>query len=69
MDYHNAKEGIKEALLDIDEGADMVMVKPALSYLDVIRRVSEQVNVPVAAYSVSGEYSMIKAGVHERLDR
>ena len=61
MDYHNAKEGIKEALLDIDEGADMVMVKPALSYLDVIRRVSEQVNVPVAASGVSGEYSMIKA--------
>ena len=61
MDYHNAKEGIKEALLDVEEGADLVMVKPALSYMDVIRRVSETVHVPVAAYSVSGEYAMIKA--------
>jgi porphobilinogen synthase len=61
MDYHNVKEGLKEALLDVEEGADLVMVKPALSYLDVIRRVSEQVHVPVAAYSVSGEYAMIKA--------
>ncbi len=61
MDYHNAKEGIKEAFLDVEEGADLVMVKPALSYLDVIRRVSETVHVPVAAYSVSGEYAMIKA--------
>lgn len=61
MDYHNAKEGIKEALLDVEEGADLVMVKPALSYLDVIRRVSDKVCLPVAAYSVSGEYAMIKA--------
>jgi porphobilinogen synthase len=61
MDYHNKKEGIKEALTDIDEGADIVMVKPALAYLDVIQRVSDAVNVPVAAYSVSGEYAMIKA--------
>lgn len=65
MDYHNVKEGIKEALLDIEEGADMVMVKPALSYMDVIRRVSERVNVPVAAYSVSGEYAMIKAAAEK----
>ena len=61
MDYHNVKEGIKEALLDVEEGADLVMVKPALSYMDVIRRVSEAVRVPVGAYSVSGEYAMIKA--------
>ncbi len=61
MDYHNVKEGIKEALLDVEEGADLVMVKPALSYMDVIRRVSEAVTVPVGAYSVSGEYAMIKA--------
>ncbi|QNM05103.1 porphobilinogen synthase [Qiania dongpingensis] len=61
MDFHNVKEGIKEALLDVEEGADLVMVKPALSYMDVIRRVSETVHVPVAAYSVSGEYAMIKA--------
>ncbi|MFV0527684.1 MAG: porphobilinogen synthase [Lachnospiraceae bacterium] len=61
MDYHNAKEGIKEALLDIQEGADIIMVKPALSYLDVIRRVADQIHLPVAAYSVSGEYAMVKA--------
>jgi porphobilinogen synthase len=61
MDYHNKKEGIKEALLDIEEGADIIMVKPALAYLDVIREVSSLVQVPVAAYSVSGEYAMVKA--------
>lgn len=61
MDYHNKKEAIKEALTDIDEGADIIMVKPALSYLDIIKDVSDLVNVPVSAYSVSGEYSMIKA--------
>jgi porphobilinogen synthase len=61
MDWHNKKEGIKEALTDIEEGADIVMVKPAIAYLDVIQSVKDCVNVPVAAYSVSGEYSMIKA--------
>ncbi|WP_099467985.1 porphobilinogen synthase [Konateibacter massiliensis] len=61
MDYHNKKEAIREALLDVDEGADIIMVKPALSYLDVIRDVAETVNLPVAAYSVSGEYAMVKA--------
>lgn len=61
MDYHNTKEAQKEALLDIEEGADIVMVKPALAYLDIVSRVSQAVNVPVAAYSVSGEYAMIKA--------
>ncbi len=61
IDYHNVKESVKEALLDVQQGADIVMVKPALSYLDVIHRVSQQVNLPVAAYSVSGEYAMIKA--------
>ncbi len=61
MDYHNAKEGVKEALIDVYEGADIVMVKPALSYLDVIYRVAQEVDLPVAAYSVSGEYAMIKA--------
>jgi len=61
MDPANAREAIKEVLMDIDEGADMVMVKPALSYLDVIWRVKELVNVPVAAYNVSGEYSLVKA--------
>ncbi len=61
MDYHNKKEGIKEALLDINEGADIIMVKPALSYLDMVSEISKQVNVPVATYSVSGEYAMVKA--------
>lgn len=61
MDYHNRKEALKEVSLDVAEGADLVMVKPALSYLDIIREVSDRTEVPVAAYSVSGEYSMIKA--------
>jgi porphobilinogen synthase len=61
MDYHNKREAIKEALLDIEEGADIIMVKPALSYHDVISEVSSAVKVPVAAYSVSGEYAMVKA--------
>ena len=61
MDFHNAKEALKEAKLDIEQGADIVMVKPALSYLDVIQNISQNVEVPVAAYSVSGEYAMIKA--------
>jgi porphobilinogen synthase len=61
MDPPNVREAIKEALLDVEEGADLVMVKPALPYLDVLWRVREAVNVPVAVYSVSGEYAMIKA--------
>jgi len=61
MDPANVREALKEVAQDLQEGADMVMVKPALAYLDVIRRVKEQVNVPVAAYNVSGEYSMVKA--------
>ncbi len=60
MDYHNRRESIKEALLDVDEGADIIMVKPAMAYGDLIRDVKERTNVPIAAYSVSGEYSMIK---------
>lgn len=62
MDYHNRREALKEAALDIKEGADIIMVKPALSYLDIVREVADQVQVPVAAYSVSGEYAMVKAG-------
>jgi porphobilinogen synthase len=61
MDPANTEEAVREALLDVEEGADMVMVKPALPYLDVIRRVKEATRVPVAAYNVSGEYSMLKA--------
>lgn len=64
MDYRNAREALREVQLDVEEGADLVMVKPALSYLDVIFRVKQAVNVPVAAYSVSGEYAMIKAAAH-----
>ncbi|MBR0597342.1 porphobilinogen synthase [Sinanaerobacter chloroacetimidivorans] len=60
MDYHNRKEAMKEVWLDLEEGADIVMVKPALSYLDIIRDISDAVKVPTAAYSVSGEYTMIK---------
>jgi porphobilinogen synthase len=61
MDPHNRREAIKEVDQDLDEGADIIMVKPALAYLDIIREVRDRVKVPVAAYSVSGEYSMIKA--------
>ena len=61
MDFHNSREGIKEALMDVEEGADIVMVKPAMSFLDMVTRVRDTVNVPVAAYSVSGEYAMVKA--------
>ncbi len=61
MDPANADEAVREALLDVDEGADVVMVKPALPYLDVIRRVKEATKVPVAAYNVSGEYAMLEA--------
>jgi len=60
MDYRNSKEAVKEVLLDVDEGVDIVMVKPALSYLDIILKVKEKVNLPVCAYNVSGEYSMVK---------
>ncbi len=61
QDPANAREGVREALLDVAEGADIVMVKPALGYLDVVRRVREAVDVPVAAYNVSGEYAMVEA--------
>jgi porphobilinogen synthase len=61
MDPANAREALREVELDLDEGADMVMVKPALPYLDIIRRVRDEFDVPVAAYNVSGEYSMVKA--------
>lgn len=61
MDFANRTEAIKETLMDIEEGADIVMVKPALAYLDIIREVKNNVDVPVSAYQVSGEYAMIKA--------
>ena len=61
MNYANRLEAIKETLMDIEEGADIVMVKPAMAYLDIIREIANTVNVPVSAYHVSGEYAMIKA--------
>lgn len=61
MDYANRKEAVKEVLMDVEEGADIVMVKPAMAYLDIIREVKDAVYVPVSAYHVSGEYAMIKA--------
>ena len=61
QDAANAVEGVREALLDVEQGADIVMVKPALGYLDVVRRVRDAVDVPVAAYNVSGEYAMVEA--------
>jgi porphobilinogen synthase len=61
MDPANALEAVREAKLDLEEGADVVMVKPATPYLDVIRRVKDETGAPVAAYHVSGEYSMLKA--------
>jgi porphobilinogen synthase len=61
QDSANGVEGVREALLDVEQGADLVMVKPALGYLDVVRRVRDAVDVPVAAYNVSGEYAMLEA--------
>jgi porphobilinogen synthase len=63
MDPANAREALKEVALDLEEGADMIMVKPAVPYLDVIRRVRDEFSVPVGAYNVSGEYAMVKAAV------
>ncbi len=65
MDPPNAEEALREVALDIEEGADIVMVKPALSYLDIIRRVKERFEMPVAAYNVSGEYALIKAAAQQ----
>jgi porphobilinogen synthase len=65
MDPANAREALREVEMDLDEGADMVMVKPALPYLDIIKRVRDEFDVPVAAYNVSGEYSMVKAAVQK----
>ncbi|HET9759985.1 MAG TPA: porphobilinogen synthase [Nocardioidaceae bacterium] len=70
QDGGNVVEGVREALLDVEEGADLVMVKPALAYLDVLRAVREAVDVPVAAYNISGEYSMVEAAAaHGWIDR
>jgi porphobilinogen synthase len=65
MDSANSREALKEVALDLEEGADMIMVKPALPYLDIITRVRQEFSVPVAAYNVSGEYSMVKAAAQK----
>jgi len=65
MDFANRDEAVKETLMDIDEGADIVMVKPGLAYLDIVRDVSDVVDVPVAVYQVSGEYAMLKAAAEK----
>ena len=67
MDIANTDEALREVELDLEEGADIVMVKPALSYLDIIRRVKDNFNAPIAAYNVSGEYAMIKMAVENGL--
>jgi porphobilinogen synthase len=69
QDWHNVRESLEEIRADIAEGADMVMVKPALTYLDVIARARAEVDVPLAAYHVSGEYAMVQGGGRQRLDR
>ncbi|MFQ5559882.1 MAG: porphobilinogen synthase, partial [Nitrospinota bacterium] len=65
MDPANSEEAIREVELDIDEGADIIMVKPAMAYLDIVRRIKDEFNLPVAAYNVSGEYAMIKAAAEK----
>ncbi|NKA16389.1 MAG: porphobilinogen synthase [Alphaproteobacteria bacterium] len=67
MDYKNSSEALLEVKLDLDEGADIVMVKPALAYLDIIYKIKQKFNVPVFAYNVSGEYSLIKNGIQSSL--
>lgn len=61
MDFHNPREAMKEALSDVDEGADMLIVKPAMAYLDLVKSVAQATDIPIATYSVSGEYAMVKA--------
>ena len=67
MDYNNSQEGLREVALDIKEGADMIMVKPGMPYLDVIKIVKDNFKIPVIAYQVSGEYSILKNGINKRL--
>ena len=65
MDFANRIEAVKETLMDVDEGADIVMVKPGIAYLDIVREIKNVVDVPVAVYQVSGEYAMIKAAAEK----
>ena len=65
MDFSNRFEAIKETQMDIEEGADIVMIKPGLCYLDIVREIKNEVDVPVAVYQVSGEYAMLKAAAEK----
>ena len=67
MDFRNNDEALREVALDIKEGADMVMVKPGMPYLDVIKNIKDRFKIPVLAYQVSGEYSLIKNGIKNKL--
>ena len=67
MDFNNSKEALREVALDINEGADFVMVKPGLPYLDIIKLVKDNFKIPVFAYQVSGEYSIIKNAINNKL--
>ena len=67
MDYKNSKEAIREVALDIKEGADFVMVKPGMPYLDIIKTIKDNFKIPVFAYQVSGEYSLIKNGIEKKI--
>ena len=67
MDYRNSNEAFREIGLDVKEGADMVMVKPGLPYLDIIKSIKDNFKIPVFAYQVSGEYSLIKKGIKDKL--
>ena len=67
MNFANSNESLREVALDIKEGADMVMVKPGMPYLDIIQKVKENFKIPVLAYQVSGEYSLIKNGIKNKL--
>ena len=67
MDFNNSKEALREVALDVEEGADFVMVKPGMPYLDVIKLIRDNFKIPVFAYQVSGEYSLIKNGITNRI--
>ncbi len=67
MDYYNSDEAMREIAYDIEEGADLIIVKPALAYMDIIRRAKDEFNIPIVSYNVSGEYSMLKMAVEEGL--
>ena len=67
MDFKNSKESLREVALDISEGADFVMVKPGMPYLDIIKTIKDNFKIPVFAYQVSGEYSLIKKGIQSKI--